>query len=244
LWVLCVDVVCVVIARRGGGGEAVADFSAVIEFAYGLAAHARIFTLSQVARHPLLREYSQPQKRASEVLRSVANDFERMPGPYGEPHRFRLTPGAKRRLGVEYRNIAGDSSKVGHWLAIGDVWAALRLNGGVSAWMVEPAESGGFDIFFAYGGRAFVAEVQRTPIRSNVWRAKWKRRMGWLENAEALAKAPWQPAGRIVRPKPVLVDLTGQTASTVGVPLGVLMCKSVDDLPGVLRRYIEKTKQN
>lgn len=227
-----------VYCAAGGGG--MGDWSPVIEFAYDLAKKARLFTLDQVARHPLLASRTQPVKRASEVLRTVADDFEHTPGPFGHPHRYRLTNAAKRRLGVKFRNVPAESQKVGHWLALGDVYTILRLNGGVQAWETEPENSANFDIFLAYGGKAFLLEVQRYPINSRMWAEKWRTRMEYLDSLEKLKTAPWQPMNRIVRPKPVLVNLTNQMDETVGVPHGVLVCKRIEDLPVILRRYIER----
>ena len=207
---------------------------AIYRLAIDTAKAARIFTLPQLAQHPKLRDLSQPVKRASECLRAHAGDFVKSEGAYGEPYRFRLSPEARKRLGVTSKAIHGKSLKSDHWLSLGDVYLALRFRGGVQAWESEPAHSAGFDIFLAYQGLPIVAEVQRTPLTEKQWAAKLEPRQKWLETPEEIAEASWQPPGRAYQPIPLLVNLTGQD---VTLPPGWIHARTTEEVPTILMRY-------
>jgi hypothetical protein len=209
----------------------------VYNFAVDLAIAARIFTLPQLAKHPALSGLSQPVKRASECLRPYAGDFIKTEGAYGEPYRFRLSPAARKRLGVTTKAVSGRSIHSEHWLALGDLYAALRFRGGVRAWEAEPKHSGGFDVFFAYAGLPVVAEVQRTPLTRRAWARKWEPRLRFLASREELARASWQPPGRVYRPLPLLVDLAGQGREVIGLPEGWLYARTPEEVPIILQRY-------
>jgi hypothetical protein len=203
----------------------------LLPFTLALASAARLFTAAQLARHPDLSWRTQPIKRAHEFLRRHQTLFERHPGPaLSAPHRWRLTTGARRRLGIAWVPPAGTSAKSEHWLALGDVWLALTFAGGrPSEWQVEP--DGQFDVYCLWQGVPLLIEVQRTPITARQWHRKWEQRLTWYRSRA------WAPPARVV-----LVDLTGQQAETVCVPRGTIRVTRVEDAPRAILRAVSAGK--
>lgn len=197
----------------------------LLPFAVEMACAARLLTAQQLARHPELSWRTQPAKRASQWLHAHPGWFERCPGPVADvPHRWRLTRAARRRLKVTWSPVPGMSTKADHWLALGDVWLALAFAGGRPAeWRAEP--DGQFDAYCVWSGVPLLIELQRTPITTRQWRRKWEQRVQWYR------RQTWTRY-----PQVVLVDLTGQTAETVGLPRGAIRVTSIEALPRALAK--------
>ena len=194
----------------------------IYSFAVALASSARLFVVSQLARHPDLSCYSDPQKRAREWLSLHKDTFEAVPGPVGTEKRRRLTKYARRQLKTSQKAISGVSQRAEHWIGLGDIWIALTLAGGrPDEWVTEP--DGQFDVAFKWRNRSYLLEYQRTAITSKQWASKWEKRKKWYTAQQ------WD-----VRPRVVLVDLTGQQAETIQAPAGTIHVHHPDELPRVI----------
>jgi hypothetical protein len=195
----------------------------VYEFAVALASAARIFTARQLARHSELSWRSQPERRAREVLNQYADSFERIPSPYGEPYRWRLSKRERNRRGIQQTPISGVSQKAQHWLGIGDIWLELTFHGGrPTEWRTEP--DGQFDIYCVWRDMPLLIEYQRTPITERQWMTKWERRTQWYRAQK------WHKP-----PKVVLVNATGQQEGTIHLPRNTIHVRDINHLHHALR---------
>jgi hypothetical protein len=209
-------------------------YDTLFSFSVSLASHARLFTLAQIARHPELSWRSLPKKRAAEMIRAYPDYFDKMHGGFSKPFRYRLSAKAKREFNLNYKSIDGTSSKSEHWLAIGDLWLALTFAGGrPDAWMAEPKNSGGFDVFCAWGGYAYLIEIQRTPLSKNEWMKKWKSRMEW-DKKEGWKDAPWQREERNL--KPYIAVITSQPFDKIVIPSNCIYAISPEDFVHKVKR--------
>lgn len=220
----------------------------IYDFALDLATASRLFTLEQIGRHPLLTNRKNPSKDASDFLSYYSSSFVKTPWRIGESHRWQLSKEARKAREITNNVIPGDSLHAPHWLAIGDLWLTLtfastdievwKTTGQYQPpliWITEPADSAGFDVFAVWERRAYLFEVQLTRLTAKRWREKWKRRTDWYEQ-QKWRDAPWQRPDRPVKPRAVLVTLTGQQDSTMQVPDFVLVAHSVEEVPELLRR--------
>lgn len=192
----------------------------LLPFVVSLASSARLFSAAQIARHPELSWRGSPERRAREWLQTQS-DFERLPRT--GPHVYRLTREAMQRYGVTHKRISGQSQRVEHWLAMGNVWLELTFAGGRPAeWKTEP--DGQFDIDCVWEGRRYLIEYQRTPITERQWRRKWEARKTW-----------YKLQGFEERPTVVLIAETGQQVETMCIPKGTVVCRKIEELPKKLR---------
>ncbi|GEO27658.1 hypothetical protein AAC03nite_34430 [Alicyclobacillus acidoterrestris] len=197
---------------------------ALFSFALALAASARVFTAKQLATHPYLRDRTQPARRAREFLRAHSDTFEKTRGVANHPCLWRLTSTAKRRYGLNFKSVAGDTQRREHWLGLGDLWIALTYAGGrPTQWCTEPHAQ--FDVMLEWQSIKAVVEYQRTPITTKQWAEKWRKRREWYKAQQFL-----EPVAV------VLVVTTNQTDSTIQAPKGTIVCRSVDEVPRALRR--------
>lgn len=181
--------------------------------------------MRQLCKHPLLAWRTQPEKRASAMLRPYREQFEILVAQRGGMFFWRLSPKAKKELGLDFKSVSPCSSRIEHWLSVGDLWQALFHTGGKPhVFLAEPKHSAGFDVYVEWQGRAYLVEIQRTPLTTKAWTEKWDQRLDWY-NARAFEQAPWY---RGVVPRPVLILKTEQEDSTVGLPKGALAFKSAD----------------
>lgn len=195
----------------------------IFQFTCDLAVGARLFSLAQVARHADLSWRTQPAKRASEMLRPYAEWFETSPGPVTRPYTWRLSSKGRRRLGVKWRPVSGQSQKAEHWLGLGDIWLALTFDSGrPERWVTEHYQI--FDVYCIWRGEPYLIEYQRTPITKRKWEEKWRKRLTWYRAQK------WR-----VQPRVVLVNTTGQTAGTLSLPPKTIHVRGVDELPRVLK---------
>jgi hypothetical protein len=195
----------------------------VFEFAVALSSAARIFTAKQLARHPELSWRAQPERRAKEVLNLYAESFEQIPGPYGEPFRWRLSRKERAKRGIKQTAISGTTNKSHHWLGIGDIWLELTFHGGrPTEWRTEP--DGQFDIYCVWRDIPLLIEYQRTPITERQWKAKWERRIQWYRTQK------WEQPPRVV-----LVNTTGQQEGTLHLPRNTIHVRDINHLHHALR---------
>jgi hypothetical protein len=196
----------------------------VYDFCIDLALANHIFTLHQVARHPEICWRTQPVKRAGQFMVRFGDSFEKMPGPQGQPYRWRLSRKESVRRGIRRKRIAGVSYRAEHWLLCGDIWITLTFAGGrPSVWRLDWDNE--FDIYAVWGNHHLLIEVQRTPITEKRWVEKWRKRTEWYR------AQPWD-----VKPKVVLLDTTGQQDSTICMPKGTVHVKRIEDLPRIIQR--------
>jgi hypothetical protein len=194
-----------------------------LSFAVSLAEAGRIITTRQLARHPEVSWRTQPIKRAGEFLAAHRDIFESMPGPVGEPYRWRLTKEERRKRGIHQKAINGWSQRAEHWLGIGDIWLELTFNGGrPTKWRTEP--DGQFDLYCVWQDIPYLIEYQRTPITTKQWGLKWDKRIEWYR------KQKWD-----VKPKVVLVNTTGQQDDTICLPRGTIHVRNINHLHHALR---------
>jgi len=224
----------------------------IYDFAIDLATASRLFTLDQIGRHPLLADRTTPSKYASNYLARYSSSFIRTPWRIGEPHRWQLAKDVRKVREITDTVIPGDSPHAYHWLATGDLWLTLtlattdidrcRTTGEYNTpllWITEPAESAGFDVFAVWERRAYLFEIQLTRLTAKRWREKWKRRTEWYDQ-QKWREAPWQRKEKPVKPRAVLVALTDQQDSTMQVPDFVIVARSMEEVPTLLRREKDK----
>jgi hypothetical protein len=202
----------------------------VFEFACGLGAAGRIFTMQQLARHPHLSWRTQPVKRASEMLAPFRDSFELV--PWERTFLWRLSEREKRKRGLNYRNV-GASQHVPHWLALGDMWAQLVFHGmRPEKWFTEGRDIGRFDAFMVVGGASYLIELQRTPLPEREWQAKWRRRAEWLR-LQKWKEPAW--ADRFCAFPPRVLLITTQPMDAL-IPRGVIHVRDISQLHHALRK--------
>jgi hypothetical protein len=211
-------------------GTSLAAAETIFQFAVGLATAARVFTLEQVGRHPVLSERTQPTRRARECLAPHPQVFECIPWLHRKPYLWRFTEREKRRRGIRYPRV-GASQHTEHWLAIGDMWAHLVFNGlRPTKWFTEGKKIGRFDVFAEIQGRPYLMEVQLTPLSDREWETKWRRRMEWL------ATEPWKNnewASEFARSRPTVILVSREPLNPL-TPRNVLYSRTIFQLKYVL----------
>lgn len=201
----------------------------IFNFAIGLASSARVFTLAQLVRHPLLRDRTQPMKRAWDCLTPYRESFEVLPWIQGAPHVWRLTEAEKQKRGISYRRV-GVSQHTEHWLTIGDVWMHLVFNGlRPTKWFTEGKQIGRFDVFAEIRGRPYVMEIQLTPLSEREWKSKWNKRIEWMKTE------PWKGATWFSNAKPTMILVTTQSMRPL-LPREALYARTIDQLHHVIKR--------
>ena len=189
--------------------------TSLFSFTVALADAARIFTLPQVARHPDVSGRTQPVKRASAMLREHAAAFEKMPGPWNQPFRWRLSRSYRRQHGIRTPVVHPMSQNTEHWLGLGDIWCELTFHGGrPTEWRCDAGHQ--FDVLCRWCGRLLLIEYQRTPLTSRRWADKWKRRKEW-----------YRAQNWVEHPTIVLVNTTGQPDETVQAPRGTVHVRAI-----------------
>ena len=135
---------------------------------------------------------------------------------------WRLTKRGREENGDTRSPVAFSSNKVGHYLAIASVYQDLKRIGELKRWNVELREKFGTqkycpDIFAVVvrGGaaKAFLIEVQESPLTSTRWGEKWAVASAFF-NSEEFKTASFQVvAGKIIQPQ--IVALSSQQPETV-----------------------------
>lgn len=204
----------------------------IFMFAVGLASSARVFTLTQLTRHPQLRDRTQSMKRAWDCLSPHRDSFEVLPWIHGKPHIWRLTETEKQLRGVRYRRV-GVSQHTEHWLAIGDVWSHLVFNGlRPTKWFTEGKQIGRFDVFAEIRGKPYLMEVQLSPLSDREWKTKWNKRIEWLRT-EPWRDAKWSESFAKMQPTMVLVTTEAMRPL---LPEAALYARTIDQLHHVIKR--------
>jgi hypothetical protein len=207
--------------------------AAVYDYAVALAAAGRLFTLEQLARHPELSWRRQSAKRASEFLSPYRDSFEVIPWLRGKPYLWRLTEQEKRKRGLKYRSV-GPSQHTEHWLALGDLWAHLVMNGlRPSQWFTEGNDIGRFDVFAVIHDVPYLFEVQLSDLSKDDWNTKWYRRWEWLKQRKWTDKN-WAERFTSTVPKVVLVTSSHMQNAIATLPKGALYAPRIDRVSGVI----------
>jgi hypothetical protein len=208
-------------------GTSLAASETIFQFAAGLATAARVFTVEQVGRHPVLSERTQPTRRARECLMAHREAFECIPWLHGKPYLWRFTEAEKRRRGIRYKRVSA-SQHTEHWLTFGDIWAHLVFHGlRPTKWFTEGKQIGRFDIFAEIQGKPYLMEVQLTPLSDREWETKWRRRMEWF------ATKPWE-TWSFVRCRPTVVLVTREPLNPL-MPRDVLYSRRIEHLHRIIR---------
>ena len=175
-------------------------------------------TSAQLARHPDLSWRTRPQGRAQEFLHAHRDTFERLTAQVGECHRYRLTRAARTRYGITWKAVSGKTQRVAHWIGLGDIWEAMTFSHGrPSQWRTEVDAQ--FDVICVWRGITWCIEYQRTPITTRQWAKKWEARKAWYKAQK------WEG-----KPRVLLVDVTGQQDSTIGLPRGTIHVRGVEEV--------------
>ncbi|WP_404351631.1 replication-relaxation family protein [Sutcliffiella horikoshii] len=158
---------------------------------------------------------------------------------------------------VPYVYFGGDvsmkknSAKIGHFLAILDVYKQIMRSGGCGMFLVEPkygrkgtAEP---DIFCIFRKKPMFIEVQRTVYTEKKMAEKLARYEA-LYNSGIIAQEPWQPANKTVTPH-VLIISEQRYAVEPKYPFKVFQAHSFAEFVESLRvndmstRQMEPTKR-
>lgn len=141
-----------------------------------------VISTNHVARY--FSDRGSPQKRASEYLHELQTQklVESRRRAIGESKVWRLSKKGRKQQGINIHPVALNSNKVNHYLAIASVYQELKRLGEVSEWRVELREKFGKDVyapdaFFVLktqkGTKAFLLEVQSSPMTTKRWGEKW-----------------------------------------------------------------------
>ncbi|MCF8564541.1 hypothetical protein LLE49_07255 [Alicyclobacillus tolerans] len=164
---------------------------------------------------------SSPHKRTWEALEPFRREFEVTPRAPGKAAIWRLTYTAKKRLGLNYRDVNPLSQKADHWLVLGDLWIDMTQAGGrPSQWVSEKASIGRFDVFAVWQDVPFLFEVQKSPLSPRRWAQKWEQRFKWYREHY---KGPG--------PYLVCIDFSNTMSSREGIRLfknGTQFCTAVN----------------
>ncbi|KMJ59386.1 hypothetical protein AB685_00395 [Bacillus sp. LL01] len=105
-------------------------------------------------------------------------------------------------------NMKQNSAKIGHFLAILDVYKEMMRSGGCAMFLTEPkyGRKGTVepDIFCIFRKKPMFIEVQRT-IYSEKKMAEKLARYEALYNSGIIAQEPWQPANKTVTPHVLII---------------------------------------
>lgn len=133
-----------------------------------------------------------PTSNANNVLKRLRDRRYLTAAPWRQPYVY---------LPAEGSAIRHDSNKIDHYLAIADVYAALRQAGKLRRFDVEPRYQADVrpDIFALYRGAPFWIEVQQSRYTSRQFAAKLARYDAMYESGE-WREFPWQAQAKPVFP--------------------------------------------
>lgn len=181
-----------------------------------------IVSTEHVARYFTHR--GSPHKRASEALLKLEQQkiIEGRRRAMGEAKIWRLTKKGREEHNITRQPVSFTSNKVGHYLAIASVYQDLKRIGELKRWAVELRETFGTqkycpDIFTVVvrGGvaKAFLIEVQESPLTSTRWGEKWAVASAFFDSEELKTASFQVVPGKIIRPQ--IVALSSQQPETV-----------------------------
>jgi hypothetical protein len=190
-----------------------------------LMANCPIVSTDNVARYFLDR--GSPSKRASEHLNFLLSerliDGHSRALQKGKSKVWRLSKKGREKMNVTSRAIPLNSNKVDHYVSIANLYQDLKRRGELRKWIVELREDCGKskycpDAFAAIktenGTRAYLFELQLSPLPSTRWAEKWTIAQTFFENPDYLKAASFQfVEGRIIKPN--IIVLSSQQPETV-----------------------------
>lgn len=121
-----------------------------------------------------------PNKRASELLKRMETDgLIEGRRRLDKPKVWRLSKRGREAQHIAKRPVPFTSRKIDHHLAVGDVLLHLRTYGKLTRFDVEPQFDAGAtkyypDAYFVFNDRAYLLEVQTSPMSSTQWDCKWQ----------------------------------------------------------------------
>lgn len=132
----------------------------------------------------------------------------------GKSKVWRLTKKGRELTACHRQPVPFQTMKINHILAVGQIFMTLYTSGRLQYWQYEPSHADYYpDAFYLLGGKAFLLEVQRSPISSARWAKKWAQAARYFDSGTYVT-APWQVVrGATLTPRIVVV--TSQMADTV-----------------------------
>lgn len=204
-----------------------------------------IWTTDHIAKYYDHR--GSPGKRASAEMK-VWESWKLIEGKrraIGESKVWRLTKKGREMFHVKHRPIPFTSAKLNHYLSITSVWQDLTSMGALKHWSIElrePFMMGSRkavyspDAFFVIqtskGTRAYLLEVQDSPITSLRWGEKWSIASSFFESPEYKTSSLQIIPGKILSP-PRIIALSSQQPDTIqsGSRLPLIISKEIKSAP-------------
>ncbi|HET7579783.1 MAG TPA: replication-relaxation family protein [Bacillales bacterium] len=141
-----------------------------------------------------------PVKNANDVLKRLRRDGYIDANTDRQPYVYFPEPSAIRK----------DSQKVDHYLAIAGVYIEMTAYEQPREFVVEPRYGADYmepDAFVRWRGAPWFIEVQRSVYSDKVMNAKFNRYRRYFASNE-WRDEPWQPKGRAVFPRVLLIAPT------------------------------------
>jgi hypothetical protein len=169
----------------------------------------------------MFKDHGSPAKRASELLLHLEEEKLVEGMRMGDMRKaWRLSRQGRSEAECTKRPVPFNTTKIRHWLTIGDCYIAMKEAGKLHFETelhieYEPKKFFSPDVFFIFGGRAYLMEVQLKRMSGKEWAQKWKRWNDYF-NAGHFKTAPWQRFKKDGGLIPHMVVLTPQPKETVG----------------------------
>ncbi|WP_096436458.1 replication-relaxation family protein [Alteribacter populi] len=149
-----------------------------------------------------------PHTNANTALKRLRDRRYLTVAPFRQPYVYMINPAPIKR----------DSNKIDHYLAIADVYIALKKAGKVREFTVEPRYDDVEvrpDIFTVYQGMPLFIEVQKSVYSDRVMAKKFERYQAYYDS-EDWRKLDWQPKGNPVFPYVLLFSTQKYRVETEG----------------------------
>lgn len=155
----------------------------------------------------------------------------------GKSKVWRLSKEGRELTGAAKVPLPFSSPKVEHVLAIGDVYQALVSTGRLLAFHYEPKDEFNAgrrlvyspDAFYALrGGGAALLEVQRSPMSSTRWAAKWAIASAYFEGGHYKG-ASWQPGKLPIIPRIVVLSSQEEETIKAGSMLNITIARTIEE---------------
>lgn len=158
-----------------------------------------------------------PSKRASEYLHQLESQklVEGKRRAIGEPKVWRLSKKGREQQNVNRFPVALTSNKVNHYITIANVYQDLKRMGELKIWRVELREKFGKDVyspdaFFvlqtAKGTKAFLLEVQESPLTTKRWGEKWAVASRFFESDDFKTASFQVIKDKVIRPNVIVIS--------------------------------------
>jgi DNA-binding MarR family transcriptional regulator len=183
-----------------------------------------------------------PKKRASEALRELEEDGfveGQKNRPMGRAKVWRLSKKGRDYMSITRRPIALQSNKLSHHLEITDSFLQLSQTEELKYFEIELREH--FidrsnkikkycpDAFFIFNGIPYLLEVQRSPLSSLRWKAKWDVALEFFESG-MYKHASWQKGSEVTQPHIVVISNQRKDVVLHGCRLPVVLVRQIRDI--------------